>query len=139
MRGGACSACGVVLAGLLALDFACTGHDGPERDVRPDEPAQHVHAVAPEDPGAELMRLQMRDHVITVHSAGDVGRTFTVASADGTVLASGIDADELARAFPDLHRELEVMTASGTCASRDDCPVLDASVAEPLGALPDAR
>lgn len=100
----------------LSLLAACASH------VRDDDsglvPSENERAAIAfgedgddgNDAGPVIATMVTRDHRLAVRSAADK-QVFTVMRPDGGVLAENIDLWQLARDYPELHRQFETAFA----------------------------
>lgn len=105
------------LALLLTVGLAvgCTPtlwtHEDPSEDCESPAPRQIVLTDAEAGPESSADRpiittLRTRDHEVVIHG-GDDGLRFTIAIADGTVLARMIDTTDFEARFPALYENFE--------------------------------
>ena len=83
-------------------------------------------------PGAELpenatiiLKVRMRDQIVSVHADGPTGPGFSVASADGTPLSGLLTSAEFAQEFPTTSQRYEALMAS------DGGPLVDSAYNRP--------
>lgn len=97
---------------LLPLIAACASHVTDDEAGNTPRDEQPVWEEARVEPGASpvLATMVTRDHRLEI-SRDDGNSTFTVANADGKVLAEGLELWELARDYPSLHRQYETAFA----------------------------
>ena len=107
---------------LLPLMAACASHVTDDEAGNNPREDQRVWREAHLEPGSSpvLATMVTRDHRLEI-SRVEGNSTFTVANADGKVLAQDLELWELARDYPSLHRQYETAFAG-------EGVIIDASV-----------
>lgn len=104
----------VVLFCAGALLACASEEEIPATAGGTQEPAPEEAAVAPipaDEEAVVIGHLAQRARLITIY-AGDHGALYTIAGADGEVLAEKIDEQQLEAMYPDLHRDLKTAIAA---------------------------
>jgi hypothetical protein len=84
-----------------------------------ESPAPHRTSVAPTSSERPvIMTLRTREHDLIVHG-GDGGLRFSVAVADGTVVAPMLEAGDFEARFPELHQHFETAFAGEGTVTAD--------------------